>query len=307
MRPSTLAELADAGRDPGPRIRGFGPSPCSPPRTSPPATVLAHARGLRRLVYEVVEDGVARRRGLGRAVVLRAPPPRPVRHRRGHRRHGARRRRAAAARSGSASGSWSRPTGPSTPRSRSSRPASPRAARDHGVVVVRARQRRGDSAARALRRGVRNRQRRRLAVDAPRRRARRPGIGARRARRVRPRPAPARRPGDRGPRAGERLADSRHRASTCAPPRTCCSRSSRRSPSTRSRQLLEAGVRCSINADDPLLFGPGLLGSTSSRAPSSASTTTPSRRAQLLDRRPGAPDELKARRGWRIDAWLATA
>jgi adenosine deaminase len=24
-------------------------------------------------------------------------------------------------------------------------------------------------------------------------------------------------------------------------------------------KLLEAGVRCSINADDPLLFGPGLL------------------------------------------------
>jgi adenosine deaminase len=71
-------------------------------------------------------------------------------------------------------------------------------------------------------------------------------------------------------------------------------------------QLLDAGVRCSLNADDPLLFGPTLLeeyelcrnqmGLTDEQLASLA-------RASLDCG--GAPDDVKADAAAGIDAWLA--
>jgi adenosine deaminase len=71
-------------------------------------------------------------------------------------------------------------------------------------------------------------------------------------------------------------------------------------------ELLDAGVQCSINADDPLLFGPGML-----------EEYELVRRALALDDEimaaiarasiegSGAPDALKASARRAIDAWLA--
>ena len=72
-------------------------------------------------------------------------------------------------------------------------------------------------------------------------------------------------------------------------------------------QLLDAGIRCSLNGDDPLLFGPGLL----------AEYELVRREMGLDDRAlaaiarasidgSGAPDELKASARLGIDDWLAT-
>jgi adenosine deaminase len=74
------------------------------------------------------------------------------------------------------------------------------------------------------------------------------------------------------------------------------------------RDLLAAGVPCSINADDPLLFGPGLLeefelcrtelGLTDAELASAArSSITCS----------GASEDLKARKVTAVDAWLESA
>ena len=70
-------------------------------------------------------------------------------------------------------------------------------------------------------------------------------------------------------------------------------------------QLLDAGIQCSLNGDDPLLFGPGLLAEyelvrTEMGLDDSAMATI----ARASIDGSGAPDELKssARRG--IDDWL---
>jgi adenosine deaminase len=71
-------------------------------------------------------------------------------------------------------------------------------------------------------------------------------------------------------------------------------------------RLLEAGVRCSINADDPLLFGPSMLdeyelcrrefGLTDSQLADIARTSIECG---------GAPDSVKVSALAGIDAWLA--
>lgn len=73
-------------------------------------------------------------------------------------------------------------------------------------------------------------------------------------------------------------------------------------------QLLEAGVRCSVNGDDPLLFGPGLLeeyqlcrerlGLTDSQLAGIARSSLECS---------GAPEDLVADGVAGIDAWLAAA
>jgi adenosine deaminase len=72
------------------------------------------------------------------------------------------------------------------------------------------------------------------------------------------------------------------------------------------RALLDAGVRCSINADDPLLFGPGLLEEYSlCRAELGLSDhqLATCARSSLLSS--GAPESVQRRGLAGIDAWLA--
>ena len=71
-------------------------------------------------------------------------------------------------------------------------------------------------------------------------------------------------------------------------------------------QLLEAGVRCSLNGDDPLLFGPVLLheyevARTEMRLDDRALAAVA--RASITGS--GAPDELKSPALRSIDDWLA--
>jgi adenosine deaminase len=73
-------------------------------------------------------------------------------------------------------------------------------------------------------------------------------------------------------------------------------------------QLLAAGVRCSLNGDDPLLFGPVLLeeyglARTGMGLDDAALATI----AQASIDGSGAPAELKASASRAIDEWLATA
>ena len=110
-----------------------------------------------------------------------------------------------------------------------------------------------------LRRGLRHRPRRRPALDPPRRRARRAPQRRRRPRAARRRPHPARRPRRRAGGPGRSAWPTAGCASTCARRRTCCSPVVPSLEEHPLPQLLDAGVRLSINADDPLLFGPGLL------------------------------------------------
>jgi adenosine deaminase len=70
--------------------------------------------------------------------------------------------------------------------------------------------------------------------------------------------------------------------------------------------LLAAGVRCSLNADDPLLFGPNLLAEyevVRARLGLDDDALAGSARTSL--EASGAPDELKARGRIAIDAWMA--
>lgn len=73
------------------------------------------------------------------------------------------------------------------------------------------------------------------------------------------------------------------------------------------RTLLEAGVRCSVNADDPLLFGPGLA---DEYALVRNALEVPDDRIASLARSSidcsGAPEDLKSSAGKEIDAWLTT-
>lgn len=71
--------------------------------------------------------------------------------------------------------------------------------------------------------------------------------------------------------------------------------------------LLAAGVACSLNADDPLLFGPGLLDEYRlCRDELGLDDATLARIAHCSIDASGAPDHLKFTAGHSIDAWLAT-
>ncbi len=73
-------------------------------------------------------------------------------------------------------------------------------------------------------------------------------------------------------------------------------------------QLLDAGIRCSLNGDDPLLFGPGLLAEYELvRAEMGLDDTAMAAIARASIDGSGAPDELKASARLGIDGWLATA
>jgi adenosine deaminase len=72
-------------------------------------------------------------------------------------------------------------------------------------------------------------------------------------------------------------------------------------------ELLAAGVRCSLNADDPLLFGPGLLEEYELvRRELALDDDTLAFIARCSIDGSGAPDDLKASAQLAIDAWLAT-
>ena len=79
MRPSTLAELADTAGIPVPEIRGYGSFSAFSETYVASCQVLLTPDDFARLVFEVVEDSVLDRRGVGGAVVLRAAPPQPLR------------------------------------------------------------------------------------------------------------------------------------------------------------------------------------------------------------------------------------
>ena len=71
--------------------------------------------------------------------------------------------------------------------------------------------------------------------------------------------------------------------------------------------LLTAGVRCSLNADDPLLFGPGLLEEYElCRATLGLDDAALAGVARTSIEASGAPDSLKVRATRHVDAWLAT-
>jgi adenosine deaminase len=73
-------------------------------------------------------------------------------------------------------------------------------------------------------------------------------------------------------------------------------------------QLLDAGVRCSLNGDDPLLFGPGLLDEYQLvRDELQFDDSTMAAIARSSIDGSGAPDALKETARQAIDTWLATA
>jgi adenosine deaminase len=72
-------------------------------------------------------------------------------------------------------------------------------------------------------------------------------------------------------------------------------------------ELLAAGVRCSLNADDPLLFGPGLLDEYELvRAELGLDDEALAFIARCSIDGSGAPDDVKASAQLAIDDWLAT-
>jgi adenosine deaminase len=72
--------------------------------------------------------------------------------------------------------------------------------------------------------------------------------------------------------------------------------------------LLAAGVRCSLNADDPLLFGPGLLDEYElCRDRLAMSDAQLAAMARTSVEASGAPDPLKVRAVHDIERWLGTA
>ncbi|MDQ1509464.1 MAG: adenosine deaminase, partial [Actinomycetota bacterium] len=69
--------------------------------------------------------------------------------------------------------------------------------------------------------------------------------------------------------------------------------------------LLDAGVRCSLNADDPLLFGPNLLEEYEVvRARLGLDDEALAGIARTSLEASGAPDLIKARARSAIDAWM---
>ena len=74
------------------------------------------------------------------------------------------------------------------------------------------------------------------------------------------------------------------------------------------RALLDAGVRCSLNADDPLLFGTTLLEEYEhGRSACSLSDRDLAAVARTSVTSSGAPDALKARALAGIDEWIGVA
>jgi len=72
-------------------------------------------------------------------------------------------------------------------------------------------------------------------------------------------------------------------------------------------QLLEAGVQCSLNGDDPLLFGPVLLHEYElARTEMGLDDTALANIARASIDGSGAPDELKVSARRAVDHWLAT-
>lgn len=72
-------------------------------------------------------------------------------------------------------------------------------------------------------------------------------------------------------------------------------------------RLLAAGVRCSINADDPLLFGPGVLAEYENcRASLGLDDSRLADLARTSIEASGAPGDLKRAALGRISAWAAT-
>jgi adenosine deaminase len=70
-------------------------------------------------------------------------------------------------------------------------------------------------------------------------------------------------------------------------------------------KLLEAGVPLSLNADDPLFFGSGLLGEYEvARSVFGLDDASLAHIARCSIRASGAPDSLKARALANIDRWL---
>jgi adenosine deaminase len=72
------------------------------------------------------------------------------------------------------------------------------------------------------------------------------------------------------------------------------------------RRLLDAGVRCSVNADDPLLFGPGLLEEYElcrTQLQLTDDQLAQVARSSLLAS--GAPEQVRKQALIDIDAWLA--
>ena len=73
-------------------------------------------------------------------------------------------------------------------------------------------------------------------------------------------------------------------------------------------RLLAAGVRCSVNADDPLLFGPGLLDEYElCRRAFGFDDATMAAIARTSIEAGGAPDSVKSAGLAGVDAWLAGA
>jgi len=71
-------------------------------------------------------------------------------------------------------------------------------------------------------------------------------------------------------------------------------------------QLLEAGVRCSINADDPIIFGPDILAEYElCRSVLGLSDEQLAACAWTSIETTSAPAEVKAAAKARIDGWLA--
>ena len=72
------------------------------------------------------------------------------------------------------------------------------------------------------------------------------------------------------------------------------------------RQLLDAGIRCSLNADDPLFFGASLLEEYElCRGRMGLSDEQLAAVARASIDSSGAPAELKTSAGAAIDSWLA--
>ena len=73
-------------------------------------------------------------------------------------------------------------------------------------------------------------------------------------------------------------------------------------------QLLDAGIRCSLNGDDPLLFGPDMLAEYELvRTEMGLDDRAMAAIARASIDGSGAPDELKASARLEIDDWLASA
>ncbi len=176
---------------------------------------------------------------------------------------------------------------------------------DRGRGGLRTGQRRGAVAARAVRRGVRDRPRRWPPEHPARRRAGRSGQRGRRARRPRRRPHPARRAGHRGPRAREATGGRGHlprRVPVVEPAAVGRAVASRPIPCRRS---WTPGCAAASTPTIPLLFGPGLLDEYElARSQLGLDDTQLAAIACTSIEASGAPDDLKATALVGVADWL---